>query len=154
MIMKKYKWIAESNDGSFEDESALFENEKECYNDMRQRAIEKMKWNTEFDEDFLDVEDGECIYYEVKFFKNKIIHSSYSGVYTYEIIEIETMNTFELTEDARALIADALKDKIAMWEEHNRIIAMHGVDDTVQHYIKQNNKKIGELKTLLNYINS
>lgn len=62
------------------------------------------------------------------------------------------MKTFEFTEDARVLIADALKDKIAMWQEHNRIIAMHGVDEKVQYYIDKNNSKIGELKTLLNYI--
>ena len=64
------------------------------------------------------------------------------------------MKTFEFTEDACAIIADALKDKIAMWEDHNKVIAMHGVDEQVHKYIDKNNIKIGELKTLLNYINS
>ena len=82
----KYKWFAESNDGSFKDESRKsFATKKECYNDMRNAALEKMKWYTEFDEDFDDMEDGDYIGYKVKFSKDKIIHESYSGIYTYEI---------------------------------------------------------------------
>lgn len=82
----KYKWFAESNDGAFEDESRKsFATKKECYNDMRNAALEKMKWNTEFDEDFDDMEDGNYIGYNVRFSKDKIIHESYSGIYTYEI---------------------------------------------------------------------
>lgn len=64
------------------------------------------------------------------------------------------MKTFELTEDMCAAIADALKDKIAMWEDHNKVITMHVVDDQVHKYIDKNNIEIGKLKTLLNYINS
>jgi hypothetical protein len=52
---------------------------------MRNAALEKMKWNTEFDEDFDDVDDSDYIGYKVKFSKDKIIHESYSGIYTYEI---------------------------------------------------------------------
>lgn len=82
----KYKWFAESNDGSFTDESRKsFATKKECYNDMRNAALEKMKWNTEFDEDFDDMDDEDYIEYRVKFSKDKIIHESYSGIYTYEI---------------------------------------------------------------------
>lgn len=82
----KYKWSAESNDGAFEDESRKsFDTKRECYNDMRNAALKKMKWNTEFDEDFDDMEDGDYIGYKVKFSKDKIIHESYSGIYTYEI---------------------------------------------------------------------
>ena len=82
----KYKWFAKSNDGAFEDESRKsFNTKQECYNDMRNAALEKMKWNTEFDEDFDDVDDGDYIGYKVKFSKDKIIHESYSGIYTYEI---------------------------------------------------------------------
>jgi hypothetical protein len=82
----KYKWFAESNDGSFKDESRKsFATKKECYNDMRNAALEKMKWNTEFDEDFDYMDDEDYIEYRVKFSKDKIIHESYSGIYTYEI---------------------------------------------------------------------
>lgn len=62
------------------------------------------------------------------------------------------MRTLELTEDACRLIADALKAQIEMWEDHNRVLAMHGIDDVVQKYIDKNNTKIGELRTLLDYI--
>lgn len=64
------------------------------------------------------------------------------------------MKTLELTEDALKLISDALKAAIAIGEDHNRILFMLGVDDVVQKYIDKNNTKIGELKTLLDYINS
>lgn len=38
----KYKWIASSDDGAFEDESEkFFDTEKDCYNDMRNSALEK-----------------------------------------------------------------------------------------------------------------
>lgn len=62
------------------------------------------------------------------------------------------MKTLELTKDACKLIADALKSQIEMWEDHNKILATHGVDDVVQKYIDKNNTKIGELKTLLDYV--
>ena len=82
-----YYWVAESDDGCFEDKSSrIFDTQKEAYEDMRNAALEKMKWNTEFDEDFYDVD---AIDYEVIFYKDKIIHSSYSGEYTYSICKKE-----------------------------------------------------------------
>ena len=78
-----YCWIANCDDGSFEDRSSrMFATQKEAYEDMRNAALEKMKWNTEFDEDFDEIMP---ITYEVEFYPNKIIHKSYSGVYTYEM---------------------------------------------------------------------
>lgn len=64
------------------------------------------------------------------------------------------MKTLELTVFQCKLIVDALKDQISMWQDHNKIISTHGIDDVVQKYIDKNNIKIGELKTLLDYINS
>lgn len=64
------------------------------------------------------------------------------------------MKTLELTEDACKLISDALKAAIKIGEDHNRIIAMYENNDVAQKYIEKNNTKIGELKTLLDYINS
>jgi hypothetical protein len=64
------------------------------------------------------------------------------------------MKTLELTQDACKLIADALQAQIETLVDHNKIIAMHGIDDVVQKYIDKNNTKIGEIKTLLDYINS
>lgn len=49
-----------------------------------------MKWNTEFDEDFDEVDE---IGYGVLFSKDKIIHESYSGEYTYEIYERNVWST-------------------------------------------------------------
>lgn len=85
-MSKKYYWVAGSNDGSFTDESKVkFDTKKEAYIDMRNAVLEKMKWNTEFDEDF---ETGtDVIGYDVEFSQDAIVHSSYSGVYTYEIRE-------------------------------------------------------------------
>ena len=83
----KYKWVASCDDGAFEDESIeLFDTKEECYNDMRNNALEKMKWNTEFKHDFDNEEDS--IGYEVSFSQNEIMHKSYSGLYTYKIVEV------------------------------------------------------------------
>ena len=85
---KKYYWEANSNDGAFYAESTkLFSTIEDCYNDMRDNALEKMKWNTEYKEDFYDMAEDDYIGYDVKFYPNKIIHTSYSGEYTYEIKE-------------------------------------------------------------------
>lgn len=85
--MKRYSWIASSNDGSFKDEGLVwFETRKEAYEDMRTHALEKMKWNTEL-VDFSDMDDEDWIGYDVKFHPNYIVHESYSGVYTYRMVE-------------------------------------------------------------------
>lgn len=79
-----YRWIAWSDDGSCEDRSTkVFKTEAEAYDDMRDAALEKMKWNTEHDEDF---EDCTRIRYEVKFSPDTISHSSYSGVYFWHVV--------------------------------------------------------------------
>lgn len=83
--MSKYKWVAFCHDWAFEDESErTFDTESECYNDMRNAALEKMKWNTEHDEDFAD--GTTAIGYEVWFETNLIAHKSYSGTYLYLIV--------------------------------------------------------------------
>lgn len=84
--MKKFTWVAKSDDGASEDESRmLFSTKEACYNDMRNAALEKMKWNTEFNEDYND--DTDTIGYEVYFSQDMIEHISYSGRYTYRIVE-------------------------------------------------------------------
>lgn len=62
------------------------------------------------------------------------------------------MKTLELTKDACWLIADALEDHIREYEIRNDAIQREGVNDVTQTYINANNIKIGELKTLLDYI--
>lgn len=72
-----------------------------------------MKWNTEFDEDFCDIEDCDYIAYKVKFFKNKIIHASYSGVYTYEIVAIDnSLKNIEISNTSLEIIKSALLEQI------------------------------------------
>ena len=83
--MAKYTWKASSDDGSYEVVSpATFDTKESAYEDMRAAALEKMKWNT----DFYDVEEDNTIGYTAHFSRNKIVHESYSGIYTYEIVPI------------------------------------------------------------------
>jgi len=83
----KYKWVAFSDDHSFEDDSlGTFDNVVDCYNNMREFAIAKMKWNTEYDD--IDVD---FIKYDVEFYKDRIIHKSYSGTYMYKIVDADTI---------------------------------------------------------------
>lgn len=81
----KCKWVAFSNDGAYEDCSkGSFEDKKDCYDDMRKAVLEKMKWNTNYDEDF---DDEDCaIGYKVRFTQDMIIHTSFSGTYVYKIV--------------------------------------------------------------------
>lgn len=86
-----YTWIAESDDGAYQEynEGVFFESEEDAYNDMRDAALKKMKWNTEYDEDLSELlYKDDYIGYEVKFYKTKIVHKSYSGTYTYSIKRI------------------------------------------------------------------
>ena len=81
----KYKWVANCDDTAFEDESEkLFDTKKECYYDMRENALKKMTWNT----DWYDVGEDDYINYKVRFSRDCITHESYSGLYTYKIIEV------------------------------------------------------------------
>lgn len=83
----RYKWVANCTDGSWENESTnVFTSKEECYNDMRNNALEKMKWNTEFEQDF---EDDTPINYKVSFTQDEIRLESYSGLYIYKIVVAE-----------------------------------------------------------------
>lgn len=87
---KHYFWIASSDDSAYEDRSdGLFTDKRECYDDMRDSALEKMKWNTQYNEDFYEPDD--YIGYKVRFSKNTIVHDSYSGSYTYQIFCLEEL---------------------------------------------------------------
>jgi hypothetical protein len=67
---------------------------------------------------------------------------------------MEELKTFELTTEAVNIIAEALSDKIRMWNGHNEVLMMHGVDDVVQKYVDKNNEKIAKAKNLLDYLQS
>ena len=83
----KYSWKAKSDDGCYEANGRLFATKVDAFNDMRETALMKMLWNTEF----YDVEEEDTLGYSVHFSKNKIVHESYSGVYTYQIVERREM---------------------------------------------------------------
>lgn len=82
-----YDWLCKSNDGYEEESKCDFETKREAYEDMRNAALEKIKWNTEFDEDFEDKDDMIDYHIDFYFSKGEIVHESYSGVYTYVIRE-------------------------------------------------------------------
>lgn len=96
---RKYKWVCYSDDTAFEDESThTFDSVSECYSDMRNAVLEKMKWNTEYDDgDFAECEDDyyDGITYQVHFAKKMIVHNSYSGGYVYKIIYADEKLTWQ-----------------------------------------------------------
>lgn len=89
----KYTWICYCDKTEYISESEkMFDKREDCYNDMRNAALEKMKWNTQYDEDLLPMyeeNDEDYIGYSVKFHKNYISHNSYSGEYVYTIHEVD-----------------------------------------------------------------
>lgn len=82
--MGKFGWVASSNDGWDDASTKVFDTAKEAYNDMRDAVLNKMKWNTECDEEVSEY--GE-VTYEVSFKPTEIVHKSFSGIYTYKIVE-------------------------------------------------------------------
>lgn len=149
--MKKYRWVAESNDLSFEDESRQeFASKEECYNDMRNAALEKMKWNTEF----TDCDENDTLGYKVHFSQNKIIHESYSGVYTYEIKEVQEMKTIELTDEQRLMIAESIINMVHDIESAQLEInkpMYDGIETIEKNRVAMTEYKL-KYQTLLNYI--
>lgn len=115
----KWKWVAKSNDGSFQDESrCVFDTKEEAYNDMRSAALEKMKWNTEWADvigGFGEDNDDFSLGYEVHFCPSWIEHTSYSGTYTYKIIQATSEDLLHMQR----------KPKISR-EEATMLISMYG----------------------------
>ena len=104
----KYKWIAESNDGWENESTREFDTKKEAYNDMRNAVFDKMHWNTEFDEDLTD----DCfVNYKVHFEQDKIVHESFSGVYTYQIVEVPEEKVYMVYADVTICVHDFIKAK-------------------------------------------
>lgn len=114
---KKFFWTAESSDGWCDKSDKFFATKKECYEDMRNAVLEKMKWNTVYDE---DLEEYDFVDYGVWFSKEKIKHTSYSGEYTYSIHEATVKDLLaldkhqsELLHLIRIAIENAVKSEIA-----------------------------------------
>ena len=110
IVPTKYKWVAFSNDGAYEVKSKkMFESKKDCYDDMRNAVLEKMKWNTEYDEDFEQQEDA--VGYKVRFTQDMIIHVSYSGTYVYKIVG----------EYDEVKMKDIFTDEFKKWLKNNNL---------------------------------
>jgi len=117
-----YDWICSSDDGAYEDKSKyIFTTKEDAYYDMRDAALEKMKWNTVYNEDFED--DEHQIDYHVVFSKDKIVHESYSGVYTYEIRKI--MTSREAIEKNNVVIFEADDVNDSTWDVIISILKEH-----------------------------
>lgn len=83
-----YSWEAFGDGGSYKAKSpTLFRTRKEAYEDMRQAALDKMKWNTEYDEDF-GGDDDQMVEYGVSFSRGKIVHNSFSGRYAWHVVKV------------------------------------------------------------------
>lgn len=90
----KCKWVGYSYDGSYHEVSKnSFDNVEDCYNDMRDAVLSKMKWNTNVGEELNDVDD--VVEYKVIFTKEMIAHSSYSSCYVYKIVSEDENPTKE-----------------------------------------------------------
>lgn len=92
----KYKWIAKCGDGTFNDESALFDTKKDCYNNMRNAVLEEIKCNTEYFGELGDVPEDEYIGYDIRFTRGKITHTSHNGLYTYSIVEVKEKKSYHV----------------------------------------------------------
>lgn len=102
-----YYFTGTDDGGCYSVTSTTYSTQEECYMAMMNCAIEKMKWNVEW-EDVLDGQqqhdvkgilksdetNGGYIGYEAKFYPHKIVHTSYSGTYTYEIHRSENKKTY------------------------------------------------------------
>ena len=125
----KYKWIAESNDGWENESTREFDTKKEAYNDMRNAVFDKMKWNTEFDEDLTD----DCfVNYKVHFEQDKIVHESFSGVYTYQIVEVPEEKVYMVYADVTICVHDFIKAKS---EDEARKMFMERFDKDIYRYV-------------------
>lgn len=101
---KGYYFTGKSDDGSYDFTSVVYGSQKECYEKMMDFAVNKMKWNVEWedvidgqhlvngedgivraDEDENTPARGGYIGYEARFYPHKIVHTSYSGTYTFVI---------------------------------------------------------------------
>lgn len=122
MKMDRYKWVAFSHDWSYEDNGRhLYANLNDCYNDMRDAVLKKMKWNTEYDEDFDS--PAAAVSYKVWFEQGMIVHQSYSGTYVYIIVN----------EDKNPSYYDVFNEEMVKHLQDIDMIDVAGAN-TVKHY--------------------
>lgn len=89
LVPQRWIWRCEDEVGFYTDVSArTFPTQELAYNDMRNAALEKMKWNTNMKEDLMDYDGTICGgTYNVEFNPYYIkLDSSYSGKYHYYLV--------------------------------------------------------------------
>lgn len=60
----------------------------------------------------------------------------------------------ELNAEQVRLTRIAIREYIAMWEDHNIIIQMHGTDEQINESVKKNIKRIEQLYQILDKLNN
>ena len=129
-MTKKLKWVAFSHDTAYEANSkTTFTEEKDCYNDMRNAVLEKMKWNTEYAEDFETKHDA--VSYKVWFEQGMIVHQSYSGTYVFLIVN----------EDENPDYYDVFSDEMVKRLQEIDMIDWAGVD-TIESFQVMHKKQV------------
>jgi hypothetical protein len=118
----------------------MFDKREDCYNDMRNAALAKMKWNTQYEEDLLPMykmsSNEDYIGYSVKFHKDYISHYSYSGEYVYTIHEVdddmlsildkENVISYECDYRERKLVIRLQKDTNHVYKT---LVAVYGMEN-------------------------
>lgn len=116
---KMYKMYATSEDQSFEQESPKYDSFAQCRRAMMNLALSKMIWNTQLS-DF----DKDCneIGYEVRFYRDMVTHSSYSGKYIFIVLDAdidiakETLIVRLVNSNAITNISRPLLSKLNFWD--------------------------------------
>jgi hypothetical protein len=96
---------------------------------MRNAVLEKMKWNTEYDEDFSDGTDA--ISYKVWFEQGMIVHQSFSGTYVYLIVN----------EDENPDYYDVFSDEMVKHLQDIDMIDLAGVE-TIRAYQQRHKEQL------------
>lgn len=116
---KRYKCYATSEDRSYEQESAYYYSFAECRDTMMHFALNKMAWNTQLSDFGKDCNE---IGYEVKFYRDMVAHSSYSGKYIFIILDAdidvakETLIARLVNSNAITNISRPLLSKLDFWD--------------------------------------
>lgn len=142
-IEKRWGWVCTNDDDSYHAKSEKsFASKSEAYNDMRNAALEKMKWNTDYDEDLIG-DNCDEIGYRVRFCPEMIEHESYSGTYTYKIIQIKPfpIKSDKLNNDISNIkmeMRDAIRVIVRLYGYGNG--RLDGLEDFVEPWILRNSE--------------
>lgn len=147
--MKKFYWVARENTRyGWTDESAKsFNTEKECYDDMMNAVIEKMRWAHDYDEDFGGEEDANGYYplnLEIAVREIKLVQ--HTGEYIYKLVEVEKDKLTTITAIDQ-LLASTTSDGMFAFSE-GTIVMLDYCGNKVEHELVNiylNPKCVGQI---------